>query len=983
MKHLRLSLSLAIAATWCSHGLTVMAEGLASSSAVAGSPAGAVTGAPAAGSSAAGSSVTATTEAAAANSASTLMGATISDVDQRYALLDKRLSDGYAAGRLEQAQYEKFRLELKRVGDQEAVFRASEGNLSLWENMRLQFELDRIMKEVELSFTDRKTGPVDVVARRDEIRGRLAYAFMQGRLTRQEHDTIEMALNQISKSIEASRGRNGQIATADGIKLMISLDRLSQKLATTVHARQISLTILDGRQAEIVKRINSASAAGKLSAEQVKSLMNELRAVSDREDGLRKQARPLTADEQLSLAFDLEKVNGEVDAEYLDNDVMNIDNSRVDKKEGDIDKTLARALYNGVLNLAEAQRYKQQLDVILVRDKEYRAAGGDCLDPLQAQNLLIDLEALSGTIDRQIYNRQPVWPGVEATIPVLKARIDQAKTAGRLDAQDVSALQSEISRVVSLKDESAGGEANMRAAAVLAIANSLDQLDSKLSRSVKDRNIVFIPDVDKRKSEIDHRIADGIISGKLTLDEARGLLDELNRISTQQAQLKANDGVFDEREKLSVALDLERLATRTEKEIRDNPFVSKSVEDLKKTADQNIASGTLSGKLTAVEVQTLRGDLNRICTYESTSLASDGFLDAREATILVADLNKLLKDVDAATKNGIGALPDLPKRQAEIFQRITEGVMQGRLSSKTADNLKKDFYRIMDLEAKYTASGGLSFGEQASLALELEKLASSVEGSMGETQAALPDVDQKQTDLDNELANAVASGQLSPAQAQEFSGELDRIASEESAYRFSGSGLSYSESLALITELEKLGGRLETAVAGQKAQWTGVDGRLAELAKRIADGQSSGKFNSGVGAQLNRELERITLAKQAFLASGGSLSLAEVESLARDMDRLTRDLDFRLGSGNIVVWTDIDGRQARIESALANNGSGGKIPASAVRRAKSELAALTSVRSSYKGAAGNLSYTQLVTMAQTLDKIDKILGIKSSGAKQQ
>lgn len=124
----------------------------------------------------------------------------------RYALLEKRLNDGYSAGRLEQAQYEKYKLEMKRVADQEAVFRASDGNLSLWENMRLQFELDRIMKEIELSFTDRKTGSIDVVARRDEIRGRLAYAYMQGRLTKQEHDSIELTLNQLTRQIDAASG---------------------------------------------------------------------------------------------------------------------------------------------------------------------------------------------------------------------------------------------------------------------------------------------------------------------------------------------------------------------------------------------------------------------------------------------------------------------------------------------------------------------------------------------------------------------------------------------------------------------------------------------------------------------------------------------------------------------------------------------------------------------------------------------------------
>ena len=50
------------------------------------------------------------------------------------------------------------------------------------------------------------------------------------------------------------------------------------------------------------------------------------------------------------------------------------------------------------------------------------------------------------------------------------------------------------------------------------------------------------------------------------------------------------------------------------------------------------------------------------------------------------------------------------------------------------------------------------------------------------------------------------------------------------------------------------------------------------------------------------------------------------------------------------------------------------------RRLERQLQALSSVKSSWKASSGgSYSYTQLVTMAQTLDKIDKLLGIRSVG----
>ena len=54
----------------------------------------------------------------------------VSEVDARFAAIENRLNDAYAAGRLTQLQRQRFRQDLQRVADQEAVFSASNGSLS-------------------------------------------------------------------------------------------------------------------------------------------------------------------------------------------------------------------------------------------------------------------------------------------------------------------------------------------------------------------------------------------------------------------------------------------------------------------------------------------------------------------------------------------------------------------------------------------------------------------------------------------------------------------------------------------------------------------------------------------------------------------------------------------------------------------------------------------------------------------------------------
>lgn len=891
----------------------------------------------------------------------------ISDVDARFAAIESRLNDAYSSGRLTSTQVAKYRQDLKGVAAQEAVFNASNGSLNLWENLKLQFELDDIVKNMEASLTDRKSGFMDVEVRRDQVARRLNDAFAQGRLTRQEFEEVTADLDRVNRNIAAAKGASGQIAIADNIRLVIDVDRLSQRLTRTVHSRQFSLTSIDVRQSEINKQIEEGTTSGKLTVAEATELKAEFQRIGEEKERLRKVNRPLTADEQLNLALELEKLSAMVASHMTDNDAVVADPSRVAKRHAEIDKNIATSLASGLITLTEAQVLLQQLDQIGVRERDFNQSG---MDPLKVQTLIVELEQVNGNVDRISYGRKPVWPGIKGTIDEVTKRLADAKAASRLSAEDEAAITQELNNI-SINSQNLSNDAR----ANLQLAAALNALSTRVTRSVKDRDIAYIPDLERRKVEISKRIGEGVVSGKLTLDEANSAMAEFNRINSQANNYRNGDGVIDEREKLSLALELERLSTRVEKDIRDGVTTSKPLATLRENADQAIAAGTLSGKLTAQEVQSLRAELNRLMQLESTKVVQ-GKAEGADAIAISFGLTKLIRDTDNATKNGELALPDIAKRQAELYQRITEGVMQGRLSVKDSDDLKKGFYRILDQEAKFKASGGLSFGEHAALSLELERLANSIEASMGDSQAAVPNVDERQAALDAKLASAIASGQLTMAQSQEFSKELDRINRDEIAYRFSGTGLSYAESISLVADLEKLSGRIDTQIAGQTARWAGVDGRLQALNKQVGEALLAQKINSTTASTLKRELDRVGQAKLAFEASGGGLNLAETESLVRDLDRLARGIEIRQGTGQIIAWTDIDGRQARAEARIAQDTAQKKLSPSKANKARRELDSFKAVKASWKHqSGGTFSYSQIVTMAQTLDKIDNLVGI--------
>ena len=84
----------------------------------------------------------------------------------------------------------------------------------------------------------------------------------------------------------------------------------------------------------------------------------------------------------------------------------------------------------------------------------------------------------------------------------------------------------------------------------------------------------------------------------------------------------------------------------------------------------------------------LKAEASRIDGFHQTA-AQDGAIDAYEAFQIAQSIAKLNRDVQLAIKNSDTALPDIAKREAELYQRITEGVMQGRLGAKEADDLKR------------------------------------------------------------------------------------------------------------------------------------------------------------------------------------------------------------------------------------------------------------------------------------------------------
>ncbi len=148
-----------------------------------------------------------------------------------------------------------------------------------------------------------------------------------------------------------------------------------------------------------------------------------------------------------------------------------------------------------------------------------------------------------------------------------------------------------------------------------------------------------------------------------------------------------------------------------------------------------IQQGLNSGYITPSEAQALYQRDRDIAAREAF-YKSNGNATQQERLQLRAELDGLNADVERMMSNRrvagqpSGTTPGIDAREAQISQRIDEGVRTGRITPREADKLHKREMRITQHEAKFKADGVVTNQERRKLRKELAQLRDDVERMM-------------------------------------------------------------------------------------------------------------------------------------------------------------------------------------------------------------------------------------------------------------
>ena len=392
------------------------------------------------------------------------------DVDARQGDLRERLTNSVDAGRVSDDDMHKIKQELEKVAEDEAGYKAKNSELSGFQTGHLRSELERIGKELDAALGDHRGAAVDVVAESSRINAQLNSSLGAKTLTQQEYDVFKTDLAAINARIASAKGSNGQIATNDQVRIALELDNLNQRLKASGPNKQVDLTSIDKRKNELRQMIRQGVVTGHLTEDEVDDLRQQLYNYDAKEARLSKLGRPLTSDEQMAIALELERFGAEIRAR-MDNGVDTVITERtIGYRKAALDQSFANDLFSGDISMAEARQFKTDLDKISTEEASERKASGNHLTMPQIEAILLNVEILKGKFSRLTFNRARVWIGVDGMVADLRQKIADVYAAKKLTEEENDAMQSHIADVLVAKsnERNAGGFVTTEAALKLA-----------------------------------------------------------------------------------------------------------------------------------------------------------------------------------------------------------------------------------------------------------------------------------------------------------------------------------------------------------------------------------------------------------------------------------------------------------------------------------------------------------------------------------
>ncbi len=548
------------------------------------------------------------------------------DAGTRQTQMLKSIDDAAAHGRLTAANAASFKAELERIKQIEVQYRL-DGDLSVWERMRLAFELDNLQSSIDASLSPRTAILSDIPECEAQITREISDALFTGRLTRGEGDMFLAELDSI-QSKQAAYQADGTMSNDELLALSLDLDKLQQ----SVHAKIKPLTLTDvGSESlknSVKGRIKELVGTGKITLTEANSLRQELSDIESREVAFKAKTGKLDTNAALTLAIELEKLSNKLNQFQP---VFTCSSPAIDQRQQELEKLITDALYSGKMTSLQVFDLKQDFDRVSALEATFRIDG--TLSEAETSTLTRDLDSLKAKI--QLYCGAASQQTMAERIAEAKKRLKGGESAGRLTDTAAQELHDQLGKIES-RHSLFMEDGKLDDKETLALASDIDTFKINFDKAVKP-----LPDISARRAEIERKINDALGADRLRPNDAKDLKAELVRINGLEASIRASEGGISDPAVFALAKELDALSERIDKSLPVLPDLAAREAAIQKRINESARSGSI----TEDDRRDFSHEFDRIKDVETAFRSSDNILSDWEAVTVSQDLDRLEAEI--------------------------------------------------------------------------------------------------------------------------------------------------------------------------------------------------------------------------------------------------------------------------------------------------------------------------------------------------
>ncbi len=478
-----------------------------------------------------------------------------------------------------------------------------------------------------------------------------------------------------------------------------------------------------------------------------------------------------------------------------------------------------------------------------------------------------------------------------------------------------------------------------------------------------------IVNIDQREAQLERRIKDAVSAGRLTRAEAQTFLDDLDKISDNEATFRASSDNLSTWESLKLVFQLDTLSRRLEQSLRDRTVSGADLDSRISEIESRLSDARASKRLTEQEATEFSYELNRI-KLRKDSYNSDGIINDTESLNLALALDTMSSRMESTMHDRQYQMPNIDKLQADLDKRISEGIASGKIDAKEADELRQEFQRIASREAKLKRFGRpLTSVETLELALDLETLSQTIDKFSTTTTVASPDFVKRKARVEARAARGVVAGKLTLAEAYQVKEQLAQLAIDEKEWSKSDGNLSASEQKSLALNLEKIAAGLERRLADTTKSWPGINEKLETLNNRITAARSKGRLTETEANALLEDWKRIAGKWNTYLTDeDGVYPLEPTLAVAASLEQLGQKLSVSLHDRSVEI-PQLSTLRNSVDDRIATGLLNAKLSVSDGRKYIDELNAISSKMKSSQSSTTNLSDRDRLLIAVELQQL--------------